>query len=1242
VESSKWSKGSDIAAVCVVTLPSQNEEQENSGTFRLVAASYNGNYISIAGSFLQQNLKTARLRNVVLRSLLTSARENSLHRLFQIIALAFLILCRLSVAPAQDPRPESSDVLKQLLSQPAPTPREVEEVAAANKEPRQRSAHFFDEDAMPPDGAPAEDLVDYWLRWASNYRRPQPSATVQRRLLDECSADPELLPRLLPAIPATEANAARVKELYDRAQSEQQLNQSALEAVKKWLVFNSKYFLNELLTMANKTRDNEKYGSVDKEEALVALAQIDWPSAAPLVQSLANGSQPRAAALALSLLYKQAITAKDLSAEEKFRAQLQTIVSDKNAVARARDKAIEVLSLTQWSGRDDWYLSLFQDETLIDLSEGSTGFSPLTTLFATDPEKWIPVMAKLVESKDRTVRSGAASCLITFQNQRAREDALRPLLPWLSNPAWADNRGDHRLRLIQSMENLNLPESVPGLIWAVEHDDSEWGSDRSYAAESLAKYKDPRAVPALKKALTVEKDESDRERIIKGLLACGGLTETEQLDALEAYAAKLATPGGREDVDGYRSRDEPLELPLSIGRYVAKWGTASESLVRAVLARAEILKKANPTLAESLLQVAHRWQGRQVDLDMVQRLGDGSADADTIIKALERREKLRESVGPELQALAAATDLAQGIAPVLLEDASLAQSVLSSGREPSQIALLACARLVQMPLPVETVGVLLQSQNQLLAFAAERYLLVEDSKEARELLWSHHPREAFVTGWRDNIQLMNGNNFDVMGKVEEQLRTELFKENPPVETIALVTNSEFYSRVLRVYADRAVYTYYENEARYLERVITKEELSAFRQFLTTNDFANQGPQFFPCHHECWTAELLIISREKGRRVFTEQGFNGWTVLIENLEQLGQGENAKIHYNLEKEIKGLEVLYADPALVVRDVWQDAHGIRIFVERDETAEEASEREKSYSSDEQDDETTRAELRRRQVERVRARFSWRALVNDKAGAVTAAPAEFSTFSTFDESKFPSDDDLSGEQSSLQFLTPDSVIIARNFDGLWRQVAGRKAVRISEGAYLNPVVTPDGKWVVVAKADSHWGEPNYVVRFNLQTGREFRVNIPPAEDFAPIAYVAPHGRVLIRRARDSYQPSPKSVGPEVPEYYLLDATTGKAELVTGVFEPLRQEGKRLLQSTGKPNEFWVAIPDRTANQTRVGRYNLKDFSFQPVLVVPHIAFDSMSMWVDEAGAKLLVVYEAQLLRLPLLLTVKLGDTVR
>ncbi len=683
--------------------------------------------------------------------------------------------------------------------------------------------------------------------------------------------------------------------------------------------------------------------------------------------------------------------------------------------------------------------------------------------------------------------------------------------------------------------------------------------------------------------------------------------------------------------EAYRNRsyrEDPLPLPLTIGLFLSQLREHPDSLLRAVVARAEVLKKSNPPVARVLLEIVHGWQGLQVDLDMVHRLADGSADAEMIRKTLELREKLRESVKPELQALAEATDLAQGLAPVLLEDAALAQSVLNSGSESSQITLLAGARLTQLPLPVDVVGAMLHSKNQLLAVAAESYLLAEDSKDARELVWARHPKEAFVTGWRENLEQLVGSTLDEMAKVEEKLRAELFKENPPVEIIALISNDEHYKRVLRIYADRAVYTYDENAARYLDRVITKEELSVFRQFITTNDLPNLGPQLNRCHYDCTVSQLLVLTKEKGRRVFSHEGLAAWQELMVNLDRLGRGENAKIHYNLEKEIKGLEVLFADEQLLAKDVWQGNGGIRIFVERPQTQAEV---ETGLANDleEEEDEAARAARRREEQAREAARFSWRTLVNGKAAIVTAAPAGYSTF---DASRFPRDDERPESGDEVQFVAPDSLIITRNFYGLWRQVAGRKPVKISdEGVYASPIVTPDGKWVVVAKSDTHWAVPNYVVRFNLQTGREFRVNVPEAEDLMPVAYVAPQGRVLLRRARDEYEQSAKSVGPEKPEFYLVDAATGKAELTTGVFEPLQQDGKRFLQPTGKPNEFWAAIPNLQTNQTRVGRYNLKDFSFQELLVVPHISFDSMSLWVDEAAVKLFVVYEGQLLSLPL-----------
>ena len=51
---------------------------------------------------------------------------------------------------------------------------------------------------------------------------------------------------------------------------------------------------------------------------------------------------------------------------------------------------------------------------------------------------------------------------------------------------------------------------------------------------------------SLQKALAKEKDEAQRQRLIRGLLGCNGLSDTEQLEALEAYASKFASAESRK------------------------------------------------------------------------------------------------------------------------------------------------------------------------------------------------------------------------------------------------------------------------------------------------------------------------------------------------------------------------------------------------------------------------------------------------------------------------------------------------------------------------------------------------------------------------------------------------------------------------------------------------------------------------------------------------------------------------
>lgn len=1142
-----------------------------------------------------------------------------------IFALAILFVC-FGGAWAQAPK-ESPETIRLLLSAPAPTPRNAEN---SSDEKKPRPPNFFDEKNTPPDDAPLEDLFDYWLHWSRMSDKQPPSDTVRQRLLNASVDDLEILARLVPLFPWPEDEVEKIKQAFDTAENNPELNDERKE-IKKWLLYNSKYFIGELLSLSNKVKDKSDGGYVENDTALEALAKFDWTRAETVLETLVNTGQPRSSALALTLLYRHSIKEKDLAAELKFRSELQSIASNRNLPGRARNEAIDTLSKSEWSGRDEWYLSLFNDDSLIALHDGGYGFSPLRTLFALEPDKWIPVMTKLVAGKDRIPQQAAASCLAAYATASHRRDAILPVLRWLTEPNWIPISSSERAWFIQTMSQADVPESIPGLIWVVENDED----DRQWAARTLAHYKDARAIPALRKALG-EVSEDHQEDILKGLVASGGLTESEQVDALEAYAAKITTQSGREEVDRYRSYNDKdkLPLPLSIGRYLARLDTPSETLVPTVLRRATQLRTRNPALSRSLMEIAHRWQGRQIDLDMIKRIAANTAEANTILSALERRTKLRETVEPELHSLLAANGVPQGIGVILLEDDAMARSILSSSDQSAQLGLLASARLTQTPLPIDLVGPLMNSKNSLLATAAERYLLAEDSKQARTLLLEHHSNEAFVTGWRENIQLIGGNNFDQIGKHEEKLRAELLKPDGPLEIFALLQNVEDYNRVLRIYADKAVYTDYEDSSRDHERVVPKDELSVFKKIVATSGVADIGPEFTDCHHNCAVSEFVMLSKAGGRRVFSHGAGSErvMTTVLENLYRLGSGDGTTTRYSFEKEIKGLEVLYADKSLPVLDVWQRGDDLRIFVEREETYEQADRGTDDQADD--DDKNARAAKIHRELVRSKARFSWRILKDKKASSITTVP---DGYKTIDESKFPYDENdqsVYRDERQVQVLAPDSILLARSSKGLWKQVAGSTAVRISsnESAYANPVVTPDGQWAVVAKTDSERDTPNYLVRFNLETGREYEVNLKPADELDPIAFLPVYSQILLRRVEDDPEiSSGESVAREKVEYFLIDPKTGVIETASGEFAPLLQEGKRFLQSTSEPGQYWAAIPDETKNQTQVGRYNLKTFSFKPILTVPQIIFGSMSMWVDEKEGKLYFVYSGQLLRLPL-----------
>ncbi len=1161
-------------------------------------------------------------------------------------------------------------VLQDLLDLPAPPPASSTEETKIKEYP----PAFYDKKNVPPDDAPIEELLAYWAQQNSLYGNItyniKPSETVARRILEECEKNPEIITEYLKILPANSPTVDLVKRFFDDESLAEKYEEHWRGQLKNWLKYNSNFYSSVLLNKAQQVKDEREY--VTNQEELLALGKVDWEVAKPIVERLYNDqTQPVSSTLAKWVLYQHALDEANNSDADKYRGELKAIVEDRKASPGKRDLAMDALMQTdEWDGRDDWYLSLLADETLFELKINNSVYTGLTTLIRrSSPDKWIPQMTKLVGSRNRAVHRAAVRNLAELLGEN-RKDVVIALLPWLANPKWADEVSRERIRLVQSLVAVDVPESVPGLIQVVMNEDESF---RSMAAQALAKYKNPQAIPALNLALSKEKVEGYRTNLIAALVACGGVSDDEQMLALEAYATTISTPEGLEkiqeiNVNGYEP-ETLLPVQLSIGRFLSEQTEPSDGLVSRAIERLKILRKTKPATAEVLSDIMQKWQGRVIFLEMLKQIGGGKATAETVVNALAKREMLREKLAIELSAMRGKTGLPRGIAAAISEDQSEMSSILAQTDAEAQIAMFAGARLVRASLPVREVGAFLKSADKQLALAAERYLEAEDSVEARTLVLAIHAGEAKILGARNafvvnekksfNAALLSelfesvgafyfgDENFSDIKEQEEKLRAEAV-ENPDLQSIfAILPNEESGQKIVRVYRDKIVFTHYEDAARYWERTLSAKEYENFYRFLVDSKIDSLSRIEGDCQ-ECPGGEFVMFSRGGGRRIFYRGNYETESP-IDELEKFYEsfktGEGI-LHYRLSDKIKGLEVLLANKNYTARAIWKNGDDFRILVEdkiEEEriTAEldEKDEIENAVEIDEEDyvkkQEILTVQRKRREAVKY-DHYAWRKIENGKLGAIVAAPPD-ANLSPEKINEIEGGEGYEEERENIaanRTRVGDVEIYAGYVEerGLWKLTESTAPSLIKAGWYFRPLGSADGKWIIAGKGDETFAQPPSVARINLQTGKEYKINLPPADKFYPVAVVPSQNKILLYRAKAEYSRIKNNPSPSAPEYYLLDAATGATQIVKGEFRPLVEKTSRPLKPTGNPNEFWAALYNEKTKATEIGRYETKTFSFKPTLQIPEINLSSADVLIDEKDAKIYFVYQGHLLALPFL----------
>lgn len=1198
-----------------------------------------------------------------------------------------------------------NNILLNLLSLPAPPPPNP----SMQSRDRRRPENFFNKSKPPGDDAPLEDFTAYWAfqnQFDVKYTyAAKPSEEALKRLISEIEKNPEKLPQFINLLPETAESAEFVKRLYDQELANRSIGRDWRDSIKKWLTYHSTYFTGELVKASQQVGDADDY--VTNQNELLALARIDWEKARPILERLLNdANQPVSQTLARWAFYEHALREENSSDIEKYRKQLQETVENRSQGVGTRDLAMDALVESgDFEGRDDWYYSLLSDETLYELRAGSRTFTGLTTLLNhSPPEKYIEKMIELVKSDNQTVRNAAARNLSTLLDQKNPE-IIKALLPWLENPKWAKEVGGERRSLVDVLDSVTLPESVPGLIAVLNEKETrevnvslssnvqvysanvpggvttrqiETYPFRYAAINALAVQKDARAIPALR-LLLPQVEDYERRYVVRALLFSKGFSISEQVEALEFVAkagnqiidatqnvsnaaVNAIVPGSGisservgniavgANITSYVPSDQ-TSIKAILGIQLTEAHEPDADLIPALLERIEYLDKKDPSTAAALRRIIQNWRGAAVNSMLLRDLKLNKIETDGIVKLLSLRKELKEKQFNEVYDIRTGSSTALGISACLTEDYNDYDAILTSENVESKIAMLGCARLIRASLPVREVARNMDSPNKLLALAAERYLESEDSPEARTLILARHPNEAKILGakaafYPETAAVESAFLRDLFISVDEWFAsmppyyysadsddftaTEKKLKKEVGENQELLGIYAYDNNFIRIYKDKAVFSWEEDVSRYRERNLTKAEFDAFKSYLAANR-VDELPPFLSLCEGCDAKELIMLGRGGGRRVFVRADEKPkFFVELEKMFEEMRQPPAKLHYWLEKSIAGLEILFEDPNLQARAVWKNGDDFRVLIDnearRKQIDEELEKQEETEAESENYDyekaeETNLVRREKRQYEN----FSWYRLESARLASVIAQPAGMEVIPAPDN--FPgSADDRRWKSRAANFE------IRADAEGLYK-IAGGRAVKIRSGYYAKPLVTANGRWVIVTKYGDE--EPPALVRVNLTTGKELKIKIEEQQPtFEAVAFIPPLNKVLAFGGTyngDTEYSDTETKDKRLGEYFLLDVETGAVQAVKSEIRPLAQQSFRPLQPTSKPDEFWAAIPDGEKNETEFGIYNTKTLAFKSLLKLPQISFDSMDMWVDEKESKIYFVYEGHLLSLTL-----------
>lgn len=1114
-------------------------------------------------------------------------------------------------------------------------------------------------DQPPADNAPLDELIEYWKDrgYQSRDDKNLPSEMVAQRLLDACLNRPETCNKLMNLFPKTPATFdALFLLLKETPENEKQ----ELYAIQNYLRTNSQYFREELVSLAQGGRGSE----------LKELARLDWHAAKPLIEKLSNGSDANKKISALIVSRDHALEEKDSVQADTLLAQLKLIVIDSQLSPYQRSNVVRYLMEGKWEGRVEWFLSLIRDPMLSGLesfaesrptlnrrispsgqvgADGASGVAKsvkkqfgdivLVNTLWNDQESVIPKVIELVGNSDPQLHNSAVSFLAgtasavrylrlepgaKLEETSIYYKATQAILPWLSNKNWAQAPG--RNHFIVALVSNPKPEYVPALM-AIISDETEEIEIRSSAIICLYGSDKSKYIPFFK-GLIPNSNKALRELLVSLVFNEKGFSEEELFTGFEAFLRyEIANEGNAERV-GRGEAYQQIQLEEMIGASFNMQSVSfTDSLLIRILERAKALRNSEPLVAQRMLAKIDKEKNRIVQLNFLERVRNGEMNAKSLSEALIRREDFQKNVSESLLGIVTEGGYFSGIASVMLGENGRSQEILSGRDADAQLAWLICSRFVRDKIaPMQIMPLL---SNPVLVTAAENYLEIENSPEARAMIWARHPNQAWIVGEAGEIdssklpepyRVLTGNRKEFEKKLQAEILDAKDLESiyafiPPVESGAQQGNPALI--VIRVKSDSAELNLNNSKGFQKKRMLSSSEFRELKNLISQPEIENLEPEVYPSlggMELLYCSEFLRIAKDSGRRILLQNLRRAPKKDATPHEQLAgifyslmRTGDFKIRYDIEDQIRGLEVVYANEKNPILGVGMETQELRVLVTGSNT--------ESISDD-----SVRNE-------------HWYNFKDGQIGKVSNPPSLFIESSELEKELQRVYRD-GGRGNYLSVIRSKQVVYVdkkgkTDEAGIYKFSIGGNLEHVLSGRFIGLEVTSDEKWLVTSKINYERAtdkiSPYTLIRVNLKTREEIEVKLPVGTHALYPHCPSPSGdKILLAPVKDEASNMPVKT-------FWLDAHTGKIQATTGDLRPLLDKGYIPFQPTSIPHSYWVAFFDDTKETGTFGLYDDTSFTYKPILELPKMEVGSSNIWADEAGGYVYLVHEGNLLRLPL-----------